>query len=64
MPKISITLDEVKQIISEYYKKHNVAPCEITTYDGCNIMLETIDGYETVSDNHFIFSFEIERLNF
>lgn len=65
MPKISITLQEVKQIISEkYFKKHDISPNEISIYDGGIITIQTIDDCETISDQHYIFSFEIEGLNF
>lgn len=64
MPKISITLDEVKQIISEkYFKKHSVSPCDIEIFDGGSLIIDSVVGQEKVSDGHYILSFEIDRLD-
>lgn len=62
MPKISLTLGEVKQIISEkYFKKHDVTPSDISIFNSGSIMIQTIDSCDSVTDEHYIFSFETDR---
>lgn len=64
MPKISLTLGEVKQIISEkYFKKLAVTPIDISIFNGGSIMIQTIDSCDSVTDEHYIFSFEVERVD-
>ncbi|HET8688058.1 MAG TPA: hypothetical protein VFM18_15595 [Methanosarcina sp.] len=65
MPKISLTLDDVKQIISEkYFKKHDVSPCDIEIFDCKKLYINNFGEQEEVTDDHFIIQFEIQRLDF
>lgn len=65
MPKISLTLSEVKQLISEkYFNKHEVSPCDIEIYDGKELYINNFGEQEKITEEHYILQFEIDELRF